>query len=50
MGEPENLDVHDFWVIRSCRNPYLWICGLRVYENKSLVLRLRKQKTKVLVS
>ena len=25
MGELENLDFHDFWLLGICRNPYLWI-------------------------
>ena len=25
MGEPENLDVHDFWIFGTCRTPYLGI-------------------------
>ena len=25
MGEPENLDAHEFWNLGNCGNPYLWI-------------------------
>ena len=35
MGEPENTDVHDFWIFRKRRNPYMWILDIPNYFNAS---------------
>ena len=45
MGEPGNIDFHDFWIFGIPGNPYLWI---RIYQILPENLRKFKMHTNML--